>query len=140
MNATALRDALIGDEALRTRPYKDTVGKLTIGVGRNLDDRGITKDEALYLLNNDIADCANDLATSFAWFSKLDWVRQNVLLNMRFQLGPSRFRGFKKLLSAVERGDYADAAVQMADSAWADQVPKRAQRLIEAMQQGAALS
>ena len=134
----ALKEALIQDEGLRLRPYLDTVGKTTIGVGRNLIDRGITKTEAIYLLDNDIAECFADLSNSFAWFPTLDYVRQNVLLNMRFQLGPSRFRGFKQLLSAMQACDYIKAAAAMMDSAWADQVPKRAHRLIDEMRTGEA--
>lgn len=46
---------LIRHDGLRLKPYRDTRNKLTIGVGRNLDDVGITREEALMLPNNEIA-------------------------------------------------------------------------------------
>ena len=136
MNAEVLKAALVRDEGLKLTVYKDSLGIETIGVGRNLRDRGITKPEALALLDNDILECVSDLTKSFPWFSALDEVRQHVLLNMRFQLGPSRFRTFKKLLDALERKDYGAAADSMRFSKWAEQVPNRAKRLIEEMRSG----
>lgn len=136
MNTNTIRAALMADEGLRLKVYQDTLGIPTIGCGRNLQDRGITKGEAMVMLDNDIAECVNDLSASFAWFSALDEVRQHVLVNMRFQLGPSRFRTFKKLLAAMERKDYGAAADSMKFSVWADQVPNRANRLIEEMRTG----
>ncbi len=136
VNTNAVRDALIRDEGVRLKVYQDSLGIPTIGVGRNLQDRGITKPEAMLMLDNDIAECVNDLAASFPWFSSLDEVRQHVVLNMLFQLGPSRFRGFKKMLDAIARQDYAAASDAMRFSKWADQVPNRANRLIEEMRSG----
>ena len=100
-----LRAQLLLHEGLRRFPYVDTVGKLTIGVGRNITDVGISETEAMYLLVNDIDACIRDLAT-FTWFPELDPIRQRVLVDMRFNLGPSRFRGFKNTLVAVARGDF----------------------------------
>ena len=139
MNTDAIRSALMRDEGLRLKPYQDTVGKFTIGVGRNLDDRGITKGEAMVLLDNDIAECVNDLSASFAWFAALDEVRQHVVVNMRFQLGAAGFRKFKQTIAHIAAGAYAQAAESMSNSKWAEQVPNRANRLIEEMRSGAAL-
>src|SRR5262249_8699097 len=127
--------SLIADEGLKLRPYIDTVGKITIGCGRNLTDKGISQQEAIGLLKNDIAECVTHLE-GFAWFAGLDEVRQHVVLNMRFQLGPSRFLGFRQMLSAIEHGDYAAAAEAMLDSLWAGQVPARAHRLSDEMRTG----
>ncbi|MDP3703688.1 MAG: lysozyme, partial [Candidatus Omnitrophota bacterium] len=99
----ALERQLIAHEGLRLKPYTDTVGKLTIGVGRNLTDKGITKAEALYLLERDIEECIADLVT-FPWFGRLDSVRQRVMIDMRFNLGPSRLRKFRRTLAAVDEG------------------------------------
>lgn len=136
VNTNSLRAALMHDEGLELKVYRDSLGIETIGVGRNLRDRGITKSEAMLMLDNDIAECVNDLAASFPWFVGLDEVRQHVVLNMRFQLGPSRFRGFKQMLAALERKDYAAAADSMKFSKWADQVPTRAGRLELEMRTG----
>src|SRR5438105_4864784 len=87
MNLDALRKELIRDEALRLKPYKDTVGKLTIGVGRNLDDKGISEAEAAVLLENDIAEHVALLDAKLSWWRKLDEARQNALANMCFNMG-----------------------------------------------------
>src|SRR3990167_3936709 len=112
MTATT-RDLLLGQlivhEGLRLKPYMDTVGKITIGVGRNLSDNGISRGEAMTLLNNDVDEVIADLAT-FPWFLTLDPVRQRVVADLRFNLGPERFRGFKRTLRAFSAGDYQVAA------------------------------
>lgn len=131
-----LRADLIRDEGLRLKPYRDTVGKLTIGVGRNLDDVGISHDEALALLDNDIAACIGDLRGSFTWFDGLNEARQRVLINMRFNLGPKRFRQFKNTLAAIERKDWAAAANGIRTSQAAKQTGQRYLRLADMMESG----
>ena len=130
-----LKKMLIRHEALRLKPYKDSVGKLTIGVGRNLDDRGITEAEAMLLLSNDIGDALAD-AKKFSWFGQLDSARQDVIVNMVFNLGLTRFSGFKKMIAALEHGNYPEAADQMLDSKWARQVGLRASELSQMMREG----
>lgn len=124
-------------EGRRRFPYRDTVGKLTIGCGRNLTDKGLSDDEIDYLLMNDLRECREDLAT-FPWFVDLDVVRRNVLIDMRLNLGPSGFRKFKGTLAAVATGDYVKASEQMAKSLWAKQVKTRAHRLVRMMATGEA--
>lgn len=131
-----LVDQLVQHEGLRLKPYTDTVGKLTIGCGRNLSDKGISSREAFDLLDHDIDEAITDLGT-FPWFSGMDPVRQRVLVDMRFQLGATGLRGFRKMLAACGRGDYASAAREMRASQWAQQVPTRAARLIAMMRTGA---
>jgi lysozyme len=134
----ALRDQLMLHEGYRPFPYKCTAGKLTIGHGRNLDDVGIDSDEARYLLDKDITRCIADLAT-FPWFEGLDAGRRRALLDMRFQLGPKGFRGFKKMIAALERKDFAAAAIEAADSKWAaHDTPRRAAKVIQQIKGGAA--
>lgn len=131
-----IRDQLIRDEGLRLHPYKDSVGKLTIGVGRNLDDVGISKAEAALLLDNDIADATQRLETAFPWTAALDDARKGVLLNMTFNMGIQGLAGFKNFLAAVQAGDYSSARDHMLDSRWAEQVGPRAQRLAIQMETG----
>lgn len=124
----ALRDQLIRHEGIKLRVYRDSLGIETIGVGRNIRDKGITADEAMTLLNHDIEECLSDLR-GWGWFLLLDPVRQRALVDMRFNLGPSRLRGFKRFLNAMERGDWEGAHHEMLNSQWAAQVGGRAMRL-----------
>lgn len=115
------RDLLILHEGLKLKPYKCTAGKLTIGVGRNLDDVGISYDEAMIFLDNDIKSAMKFLLGT-KWFPVMNDARQTVLIDMVFNLGVSRFLGFKKFRECLEKGDYVQASIEMMDSAWADQV------------------
>ena len=134
----ALREQLMLAEGYRPKPYRCSAGKLTIGHGRNLDDVGIDSDEARYLLDKDITRCIADLAT-FPWFESLDPARRRALLDMRFQLGPTGFRGFKKMIAALERRDFATAAREAADSKWAaSDTPRRAAKNIVLLRDGQA--
>tara|TARA_R110002167_G_scaffold2973_1_gene14438 strand:+ start:498 stop:911 length:414 start_codon:yes stop_codon:yes gene_type:complete len=121
-----IEDLLIKHEAMRLKPYECTAGDLTIGVGRNLDSMGLSEDEVYYLLQNDIRRCEKELLKAFDWFAHLDTVRQDAMMDMCFNLGISRLRGFEKALNAMEEGDYEEAAVEFLDSNWADQVGQRA--------------
>lgn len=134
----ALRLALIRDEGVRLKPYRDTVGKLTIGCGRNLDDNGISEATAFQMLDEDITTHAHELAAAYPWVTALDPVRYAVLVNMAFNLGLSRLRQFKHTLACIERGDYDAAADAMLKSLWAKQVKNRAVRLAQEMRTGVA--
>lgn len=133
----ALIEQLILHESLRLKPYMDTVGKITIGVGRNLSDKGITKDEALVLLEHDLDEAVATCA-EFPWFARLDTVRQRVLIDMAFNLGGEGLRKFKRTLRLIEAGDYDGAAKAMRNSLWARQTKSRADRLIRWMREGVA--
>lgn len=135
MDKQRLIQQLILDEGLKLFPYKDTVGKLTIGVGRNLDDKGITKQEALMLLENDILEVEKQL-NKFDWFKILDSVRQEVIVNMVFNVGLSRFLQFKKMILALQNKDFNTASEEMLNSKWAEQVKQRAVRLAKQMKTG----
>ena len=123
------------DESFRSKPYKDTVGKLTIGYGRNLDDVGISKREALELLRYDVFIANKELLT-FPWYDGLTSCRKRALLNMMYNLGFTRFRKFKKMIAAFERGDYYNAAYEATNSKWATQVGVRASRIEALIRQG----
>ena len=121
-------------EGLKLTPYRCTADKLTIGVGRNLDDVGITQDEAEYLLDNDILRCCDDLDRNMSWWRDLSETRQRVLVDMVFNLGISRFMKFQNAIDALANGNYKGAAEEMLDSRWANQVGQRAMRLANAME------
>lgn len=136
MDRSQVINDLIRDEGIRLKPYRDTVGKLTIGVGRNLDDNGISMGEAMTMLYNDVAAVESEVRTAFPWFTELSPGRQRVIINMCFNLGLPKLLGFRNTLAAIERGDYAAAAAGMLDSKWASQVGDRAKRLANLMEQG----
>lgn len=136
MDLNLLKAELERDEGLRLKPYRDSVGKLTIGIGRNLDDVGISQKEAEFLLDNDLTRTLARLDASLPKWRELDTVRQRVVANMAFNLGVGKLFEFKKMLAALDKKDYAEAAIQMLDSTWATQVGERAQRLAKMMRDG----
>jgi len=141
MNRDLIVAQLRADEGEVLHAYKDSNGYWTIGVGRLIDQRrggGITKEESDYLLNNDIDRTYADLIRAFPWMKDLDDIRQNVLLNMAFNLGIDGLRGFKLTLAYVRGGHYELAAGEMLKSLWAKQVGARAQRLARMMRTGVA--
>ena len=133
MDTVEMRRELIRDEGLRTKPYKCTAGRLTIGIGRNLDDKGISREEAMILLDHDIRECYTDLEFIFPdQFHKWPEELQRALINMRFQLGYGGFRSFEKMLEALRAEDREVAAVEAIDSKWAQRdTPERAARVAE---------
>ncbi len=132
-----LRDLLIEDEGIKTKVYYDTRGIATIGVGRNLEDTGITQEEAMYLLENDIKRVIKECVQEFHWFLSLCEIRQFVVVSMVFNLGLDGFKDFKRMIKAIEKQDWVEAACQMIDSLWAVQVKaKRATRLANMMKYG----
>jgi lysozyme len=130
-----LVDILKRDEGVRLFPYKDTVGKWTIGVGRNLDDVGISLDEAEYLLRNDIRKVEAD-ARKYPWYAGLNDARKAVVLSMIFNMGAEGFAGFKNTIASIAAGNYEDAASRMLRSKWSSQVGNRAVRLAAMMRTG----
>ena len=133
----ALRQQLIRHESDRLKPYVDSVGKITIGVGRNLTDKGISAAESRMLLDADINDAILDLST-FSWFADLDVVRQRALLDLCHNIGLPRLKGFVKMLAAIARQDWETAAHELLDSRYAQQVGKRASTLAHMLRTGEA--
>lgn len=129
MNLALMKAELTRDEALKLKPYKDTKGKTTIGIGRNLDDVGITADEADFLLTNDIANNMQTLDMAFPWWKDLSEARQRALLNMTFNMGLHKLLEFRDMLAALKSGDYASASQEALNSLWAREVGSRAQRI-----------
>ena len=125
------------DEGERLKPYRCTAGKLTIGVGRNLDDVGISKEESDFLLTNDISRVTVEISRHLPWALKLDDARFSVILSMVFQMGMGGVKNFRKFLTALQMGDYTRASIEMMDSKWAQHdSPARAKRMSETMRTG----
>ena len=152
-----LMEKLVAHEGMRLDVYQDTLGINPIGIGRNLDDRGITKDEldwmdypsieyvysdgiteadAIYLAQNDVQIVEEELLRAHPCVKDLDAVRQLVLVDMAFNLGVPRLCKFKKMWAAIEAEDFPTAAKEMLDSRWANQVKSRATKLAHAMHHG----
>lgn len=143
-----LKHLLIDDEGLKQFPYMDccgrtwrkcvcvSKGKLTIGVGRNLDEVGISEDESIFLLLNNIDETSEEIERSFPWFKTLNTVRRIVVINMAFNLGLNKFKQFSKMIKCIQSGDFRSAAKEMKNSKWASQVGERAERLALLMEVG----
>lgn len=131
-----LKKQLEVDELRSKKIYTDTVGKISGGIGRNLTDRGFSDDEIDLMYANDVRMAEADARALVPNFDKLNDVRQEVLVNMSFNMGKSRLAGFKKFLAAVGGQDFSRAADEMKDSAWYGQTKDRAVRLVYAMRFG----
>lgn len=136
MNYEKLAIQLELDEGKRAHIYRDTVGKITGGIGRNLSDRAFSEDEIALMLKNDIAIIERDLDSNLPWWRGMCDARQNVLANMAFNVGINRLLGFKNALSAMQNAKYDKAADELLDSDWARQVSNRAMRLAAVMRKG----
>ena len=122
----ASRDLVQRHEGRRQFPYYDTRGKLTIAVGRNLNDRGLADDEIDYLFANDLIialQICQDLYPCFASFTP---ARQAALISMAFNLGKPRIAGFRRMRAAINRGNWQGAADEAENSLWARQTRHRA--------------
>jgi lysozyme len=126
------------DEGFRNSAYVCPAGALTIGYGRNIDTggAGITEAEGQVLLANDITACDDDLRGLFRNWDSLSARVRATLINLRFQLGPSRFRAFRKMIAAIQNGDFVEAARQLRDSNLARQTPGRTLRRAAELEQG----
>ena len=148
---------LIAHEGLRLQVYQDSLGIDTIGIGRNLEDRGITKEElewmdipdmaivhtegiteadAMYLAQNDVQIVEDELLRAHPCVDGLDAVRQLILVDMAFNMGVPRLCKFKKMWAAIHNEDFSTASKEMLDSRWANQVKLRATKLAHAMYSG----
>jgi lysozyme len=121
------------DEGVRLKPYVDTVGKISVGVGRNLTDNGISRGECALMFDNDLADAEHTARLLVPNFNSLSDVRKSVVMNMAFNMGYNVLAGFVNTLKAIEERRWNDAAAGMKASKWARQVGERAKRLEESM-------
>lgn len=141
INKTFLVNQLIKHEELRLTMYFDSRRIPTIGVGRNLKDHGITRNEALYLLNNDIDDVIIELSISIKWFDTLDEVRQRVLADLCFNLGIAGLLTFKTFLLYMESEKWDLAAFDLEGTLWSKQVgPTRTKNLTDMIKAGTPIA
>lgn len=131
-----LKQLLVNHEQYKQFPYIDTTGHITVGIGRNLTDRGISTTEAFYLLDDDILYFSGKLNHFLKFFASLDENRQIALIDMCFNLGVQGFLNFTQMILALEAGDYHRAADEMMNSKWANQVGERATTLSNIIRTG----
>ncbi|TDV04698.1 glycoside hydrolase family protein [Paraburkholderia caballeronis] len=144
MNLDLLEAELRRDEGVFYRPYDDPLGVLSVGVGHNLQvaplpagwTYPLTDAQVDELLSADIAATLQQLDARLPWWRSLDEVRQRVLANMAFNLGIAGLLAFRKMLAAVQAGNWNTAAYEMRNSKWFSQVGDRAKRLYTAMKTG----
>ena len=126
-------------EGVEKYAYKCTADKVTIGVGRNIDkssSMGLSDDEIDYLLSNDIKRVSAELIRAFPWYSELDEVRKDAMIDMCFNMGLPRLSKFKNSLAAMANGDYDIAALEFLDSNWAKQVGNRSITITDMIRSG----
>lgn len=123
-------------EGFKQFPYLCTAGKLTVGYGRNLDDVGLSEYEAEFLLLQDIKHATKRLTTIFPEFYQFTVNRQAALIDMMVNLGSRRFLLFRKMIIAIKKGDWEDAANEAMDSKWSVQVGNRAIEIEELLKNG----
>lgn len=131
-----LTSQLRDDEGLELKPYTDTTGNLTIGYGRNLSAKGLSKTECEFLLANDARESIELAKNNLPWFDSLSIPRQAVITNMIFNLGLDGVMKFKNMLNSIQVGNFRQASIEMLDSEWANQVGHRAKYLSQLMTQG----
>ena len=125
MDYDRLKKQLVVHEGLELKPYKCTANKTTIGVGRNIEEVGISEDEAMYLLENDIKNVVAQCQATFSWFDGLTDIRKEAIVNLVFNMGLSTFCKFKNTISYLEQGLYELAGTELLDSNYARQVGQR---------------
>lgn len=115
------------NEGYRQYPYEDSVGVETIGIGFNLEE-GFTLEECRLILQLRMKKLGDELSYKVPAYIEVGCVRKIVLLDMVYNLGIHRLLTFKKMIAALDRGDYELAADEMLDSRYARQVKGRARR------------
>jgi lysozyme len=136
-----LLEMLKRHEGVKSHVYLCSAGYETIGVGRNISKSGmgLSDDEVDYLLENDIERVIKELSSEYPWFNTLDDVRKDAMIDISFNLGATRLRGFKRALAAMEVADYKTAAKEFLDSKWSRDVKGRATELCYMIEMGSYL-
>ena len=114
--------------------YQCSEGFWTLGIGRNVDPNGglgLSDDEVEYMLSNDVDRVIEELGKAFPWFSDLDCVRADAMIDLCFQLGLPSLLKFKNFLAEMAEGNYHLAAPHLLDSLYARQTPNRANEIAE---------
>lgn len=137
MDLNKLAEDVKQAEGLRFKPYIDTAGKVTVGYGRNLTDCGLSQPEVDLLFKNDLNAAIRQCWAEPFWPHVADNdARARAMVELMFNLGVSKLRGFRKAIAALIVNDFATAADEFLDSVWARQVGDRAKRLAAQIRDG----
>jgi len=137
MNIQRLRQTITKHEGIELKPYRCTSDKLTIGVGRNIEDRGISHETAMQMLDEDIDICINELQQTVSYWNDLPSRVKEGLINLCFNMGISRLMAFKKTFGFLREGMYDKAASELLESRYANQVGQRAIDVANMIREGA---
>lgn len=133
-----LLEMLKRHEGVESHVYRCSAGYETIGVGRNISKSGLglSDDEVDYLLENDIVRVIKELSSEYPWFKDLDDVRKDAIIDIGFNLGATRLRGFRRALAAMDAADYKTASLEFLDSKWSRDVKGRSTELAYMIEMG----
>jgi lysozyme len=133
-----LLEMLKRHEGVESHVYRCSAGYETIGVGRNISKSGLglSDDEVDYLLENDIVRVIKELSSEYPWFKNLDDVRKDAIIDIGFNLGATRLRGFRRALAAMDAADYKTASLEFLDSKWSRDVKGRSTELAYMIETG----
>ncbi len=133
-----LLEMLKRHEGVESHVYRCSAGYETIGVGRNISKSGLglSDDEVDYLLENDIVRVIKELSSEYPWFKNLDGVRKDAIIDIGFNLGATRLRGFRRALAAMDAADYKTASLEFLDSKWSRDVKGRSTELAYMIEMG----
>ena len=123
MDLSKLKQNIIKNEGFESKPYLCPNKKLTIGYGRNLEN-GITEREAVVLLENDLLNLKLELEDKLPVFKKLDDIRQNVILEMAYNMGVPKLLNFKNTIEFLKKNDFDSASKEMLNSKWHENFKK----------------
>ena len=129
MDMVAVRNRLMEHEGIELKPYRCTSDKLTIGVGRNIEDRGISMETAMQMLDEDIDIVMDELQKAVPGWEDMPSNFREALVDLAFNMGVPRLMQFKKMLASLAAGDGDNGAVELLDSRYANQVGKRAHNI-----------
>jgi len=135
INDPELRQWIKTDEGYKDSLYKDSVGKWTIGYGRNIEDNGILPDEGELMFTNDLKRAIKDVE-GFTWYLNSPDGVKKALINMSFNMGLPRLLGFRKMIAALIVKDYTKASIEALDSVWSKQVGSRAKEIAVMIREG----
>lgn len=124
------------DEGYSNKPYLDTAEKITIGIGHNLSDKGLSEEVINIIFKEDFLSSLTDARSIFPDFDGWPLGRQVAIINMIFNLGKRKFSEFKKMISAIKKGDWNSASEEALNSKWAIQTGKRAVRIAQVLKSG----
>ncbi len=135
-NFRKIRALLKHHEGFSPTAYQDTVGKTTVGYGRNIMDNGLSASECLLLLDDDIVFHYQQLSNLLHNWDELNEARQTALISMSYNLGFIGFKKFENMIHFLNEKDFEMAATAMLESKWAEQVGKRAMDLARIIESG----